>query len=454
MPAEYGEPLSPRELEIVELVAEGLTNREIATRAFLSPNTVKVHLRNIFTKTGVASRTELTVMAMQEGWVIVPSSKADTKDAETSVTQSDDVSNEDVAESQVGQEIDAPPWPHHRWIALIAGLLISIIVLLLPQRPSWLAIAEEDIFGTVEPPLEPARVDGWEELPPLTVRRAGLATAAVGDRIYAVGGMAEDGPTGQLDVYDIVSQTWSTKTSRPEALFNISAVALQGKLVVPGGCDADNNPSDVTSLYNIATDTWQQGAKLPKPLCAYALTTFQNQAYLFGGLGRSGYQAVAYTYDIANDSWKAIAPPPSARGFGAAASLSNRIFYVGGYDERRELSTCASYIPEQDRWETCAPLLQPRGGLGLVAIGGKLQAIGGGWDTYLGFNERYTLDDDEWKAFETPLVGEWRNLGLVTWKGALYAIGGWNGDFMNRTYTLEILQWRLFIPTTKSGSSQ
>ena len=78
MPVEQGQPLSERELEIIALVAEGLTNREIAVRLFLSPNTVKVHLRNIFTKTGVSSRTELSMLAVQEGWVELANQVEDT----------------------------------------------------------------------------------------------------------------------------------------------------------------------------------------------------------------------------------------------------------------------------------------------------------------------------------------------------------------------------------------
>ena len=72
MAAEYGGPLSERELEITGLVAQGLTNREVAVRLYLSHNTVKVHLRNIFTKTGVASRTELSMLAVQQAWINLP----------------------------------------------------------------------------------------------------------------------------------------------------------------------------------------------------------------------------------------------------------------------------------------------------------------------------------------------------------------------------------------------
>ena len=59
--------LTPREREVVKLVAEGLRNREIATRLSISEGTVKIHLHNVYDKLGVDGRLELVLAAQQKG---------------------------------------------------------------------------------------------------------------------------------------------------------------------------------------------------------------------------------------------------------------------------------------------------------------------------------------------------------------------------------------------------
>ena len=60
-------PLSPRELEVLRIVATGRTNREIAERLYLSEKTVARHVSNIFTKLGVSSRAAATAYAFSHG---------------------------------------------------------------------------------------------------------------------------------------------------------------------------------------------------------------------------------------------------------------------------------------------------------------------------------------------------------------------------------------------------
>lgn len=60
--------LTPREMEVIQLVAEGLSTQEIARLLSLTARTINFHLNNIYTKLGVSSRTEAAVYALRHGW--------------------------------------------------------------------------------------------------------------------------------------------------------------------------------------------------------------------------------------------------------------------------------------------------------------------------------------------------------------------------------------------------
>ena len=63
------EPLSEREMEVLNLAAKGISNKDIAEQLSLSPRTVQAHLGNIFNKLGVASRTEAVLYGLRRGWL-------------------------------------------------------------------------------------------------------------------------------------------------------------------------------------------------------------------------------------------------------------------------------------------------------------------------------------------------------------------------------------------------
>jgi DNA-binding CsgD family transcriptional regulator len=61
--------ITPRELEILELIAAGLSTREIAERVFVSENTVKTHSRRLFDKLGAKRRTQAVQLAKERGLI-------------------------------------------------------------------------------------------------------------------------------------------------------------------------------------------------------------------------------------------------------------------------------------------------------------------------------------------------------------------------------------------------
>ena len=73
-PNEHYLPLSPREMEILQFVTHGLSNKEIASRLRISQQTVKNHMTSILKKLNVQDRTQAAVTALRHGWVRIQDS--------------------------------------------------------------------------------------------------------------------------------------------------------------------------------------------------------------------------------------------------------------------------------------------------------------------------------------------------------------------------------------------
>ncbi|MGG6264803.1 response regulator transcription factor [Leptolyngbya sp. AN03gr2] len=64
-------PLTPREIEVLTMLAEGLGNKAIAQHLNLSEHTVKFHISSIFSKLDVSSRTEAVILGAKQGWILL-----------------------------------------------------------------------------------------------------------------------------------------------------------------------------------------------------------------------------------------------------------------------------------------------------------------------------------------------------------------------------------------------
>ena len=191
MPKDLTGVLSQREVEILQLVAQGLSNKEIARELFISANTVKVHLRNIYGKLEVSSRTEATMVAVRQGWVSV--------DRETP--------EGGRAAGPAVEPPSVPTAPRQRPVApialwqrafLLAALVVVVVVLAwtwpvsapaekAPENP---LVDNPEPVALVEPPSLPSR---WQEQASISIPRARLTAVALNGLIYAIGGETPGG---------------------------------------------------------------------------------------------------------------------------------------------------------------------------------------------------------------------------------------------------------------------
>lgn len=70
--AKKGDPLSPREEQVLRLVAAGLSNAELGARLYISEDTVKTYMRRVLVKLGVRNRTQAVVVGVAMGLIALP----------------------------------------------------------------------------------------------------------------------------------------------------------------------------------------------------------------------------------------------------------------------------------------------------------------------------------------------------------------------------------------------
>jgi DNA-binding CsgD family transcriptional regulator len=344
--------LSTRETEILALVATGLTNREIAQKLTISPNTVKVHLSNIFEKLGVSSRTEATLVGMEHGIVDVPGAEPPTQSFQTTWR--------DIAQKYL-------------WVWIPAVLLLAVFLV---------TFSSNILFPPAETPNPADFPERWQKLASLPEARAGMAAASYDGNIYAIAGEGPQGVSGSVFRYLPETDLWERLSNKPTPVVDVGAALIGEKLYVPGGRLADGQPTNSLEIYDPRQDSWETGAPLPKAISAYALTGFEGQIYLFGGW--DGMRAVddVFAYDPATDTWQEQTPMAIARQDAGAVALADKIVVLGGRNETGALKEAQTYFPSRDTngenpWAEFMDLPESRYGFGVASISDVIFVIGG-----------------------------------------------------------------------------
>ncbi len=422
--------LSNREMEVLQLVAKGVTNQEIARQLHISNSTVKTHLRNIFRKLEVVSRTEAVTYAIRQGWL-------------------------NVGEA-VPAEVAVPPirtGPARAGWATILYFLLPLLLVVSYYGWHW---QRRETISPLRPILSdqsrsetvPQRVNlpRWQALVPMPLPRSRMAAAVWQGKFVFAGGENKSGQVATVAIYDPQRNVWGSGQDQTQPASNISGVVLDDLFYLPGGTLANGQISNRLAIYNLARDQWETGTALPHPLAGYALVLFNRQIYLFGGWDGQKVQDQVYRYDTGGNTWSLIGTLPQPLLFSVAASDQNCIYLAGGWNGSETVRDVYCFHPNSGRWESLLPLQTPRQGAAATVQGNALYVFGGqSQSAGQSFGERFDLLSHTWARIEAPYPAPWRHLALLSDGWNLYAFGGWANAYLAVSERYQA-SFRNFIP--------
>jgi DNA-binding CsgD family transcriptional regulator len=413
--------LSSREEEILQLVATGMTNREIAQQLTISPNTVKVHLSNIYEKIQVASRTEATLYGIEHGIVDVPGGEAESP------------LPEELPQWRV--VLDKYMWV---WVSVVFVLLVALVtagINILRQEPTPEEIALADAEAR------------WQELAPMPEPRVGMAAVSYDGDIYAIAGEGSEGVQATVFRYNPEDDTWGTLRDKPTPVRDVKGALIGEKIYVPGGLTEDGSPTDILEIYDPRTDAWSVGASLPKAISAYALADFEGQLYLFGGWDGVGALADVVVYDPVDDTWREGTPMVMAKYDAGAVSLADKIVVLGGRNEAGALKETQAYYPSrelenQNSWRAYINLPEPCYGFSAEAINEIIYVLG----CKKASNSTVFLVDGVWENFQLNDKIRLQNPTLIRMNAFLYIFVTKNNKTFTNFWSYKAFYFDLYIP--------
>ena len=406
--------LSEREREILSLVATGVSNKEIAQQLYISTNTVRVHLRNIFSKIGVNSRTEAAMYAVKIGLV------------QTNLPENGGVNQLEAQKGSAGEVRTDRPLFASRGLTVLG--LVVIVMLAVIGTLAILRIPDTTASSN-SPPTTPTVEERWQELASLPTPREGLAAAVYDNQIFTIGGRASQGVTGIVERYDLQHNTWQTLAVKPLPVTDIHAAVVGGKIYVPGGLDTSGRPSAILAIYDPASNQWEQGHPLPIAVSAYGLAAYEGRIYLFGGWDGLKILNTVLEYDPSLDQWEIRTPMPTSRSYPGVAVSGAKIYAIGGSDGTNALQVNEIYSPDQEAggenpWTSGSLMPEGRYSMGMTSIADIIYIVGGKQHA----NEalpllEYQPSSDSWEA--TPSLSQpWSGLAMTTMQFYVFAIGG------------------------------
>jgi len=433
--------LSEREIDIIRLVATGASNKEIAQKLVISPNTVKVHLRNIFGKLNVVSRTEATMVAIRMGWVDSP--KIDNSSAEPRVSKIELV--EDLA------KVPSLFRNRRRWIGALG---IFFLLLIAGNIYFFIFLKNNPAISPLETvPLQNSQ--RWQELSPMSMGLKTMAAIRYEQFFYIIGGETNETTSDSVLIYDINQNSWKEGAKKPQPASNIQAAIIGEKIFVPGGINETGEVSRSLEVYDPREDQWGLKADLPFGISRYALTSFEGKIYLFGGWDGKTYRKEIFVYDPLIDSWELFAEMPQSRADFAVGVIGGGIHVFGGRNEKGILDSHDIFVPQrqmdgENPWSSSSPLPQKRFGISVSILADMVYIAGGENEKETNLPViQFLPPKEEWIEIEQPIKPIGNFPALIPYETRLYVFGGeLNSEVTNSTQVFQAI-YTILVPVVR-----
>ncbi len=427
--------LSDREVEVLQLVGQGKSNKEIAVDLGISVNTVKVHIGNIFQKIEVTSRTEATLYAIERGIIKSPATQND-GDQETS-----------LIEIESGKPTWQEFFTQKRWFFILLGLLIIAGLYVIIAKPVFLM-----------PQITPAEIpqQKWVDMASMKEPRSSMAVATFDGKIIVIGGRSALGVLSSVEMYDPINDTWSTLTEKPTAVYDASAAVIGERIYVPGGKKEDGSLTKVLEVFNPRKNEWESFSELPVALSAYGLASYEGQIYLFGGWDSQKALDTVWRYNPNTDSWNQASPMPSARLNPSVYADAGKIYVMGGSDGEDKVNINESYSPyieleNENPWKAEPNLPEKLSGYAAIKLNNKIAIIGDkSFDSGAIDQFHYSPVQREWQIINinSEAASPISEAACVLLGDNIYVIGGKFGeDYLDRVSSYQAV-YTILLPLT------
>ncbi|HEX7171053.1 MAG TPA: kelch repeat-containing protein [Candidatus Limnocylindria bacterium] len=374
--------LTAREQEVLAMVAEGHTNREIGVALFISESTAGVHVSNIMAKLGVASRTEAAAFAIRAGLVegaaapettgTVPMSEGE-RAAGTSRARVEDPPQEPPPPAGWWARAKTQARRHPRSTAIAAGSVVVLAAIaaglgfaVLTGEPSTGIAAVRTVASPTASlgVAETSRASAALSLGPTPSGSASATPTASAAPSPSDAASASEMPTPRPGPENTPQPTppgtWVASASMIDERQGHTATLLgDGTLLVIGGYTEQMECASTVERYDPPSDQWADETELPDERhCLHTATLLDDGSVLVAG------GPTAATYDASRQSWQPAGDHAVARFNPSAVLLEDgSVLVIGGWVGETEGLPTASvelFDPAARLWSAGPDMAQPR----------------------------------------------------------------------------------------------